>query len=119
MFDVAFFSFGYFLFSTSVITKIIKNDLKLIKESAAIETNHFLTLKRITDFIQSHSTLKRSVFHIRRFCGLHLHETLILLQIYRRIFECVSNTTSVFLHMEPDYNMQCNAIDSNANSLVL
>lgn len=57
-----FFSIGYVLFSASIITKSIENDLKLFNENTA--SDRLLTLKLIADFIETHSTLKKlSVFH--------------------------------------------------------
>lgn len=59
VFDVAFFGIGYCLCFTSIITKIVKKDLKIINENAASDTNRWLTINLIIEFIQSHSSLKR------------------------------------------------------------
>lgn len=52
------FGFGVFLFALSS-TKIVKNDLNSINESAKTKRHRLQALNQISDFIQFHSSLKR------------------------------------------------------------
>lgn len=68
IFSGLFFGIGCYLCSVSIITKDIKNDLKLFNENAASGGNRRLTLNHLSIFIQTHSIMKRlSVFRALNF----------------------------------------------------
>lgn len=53
-----FFGIGAFLLAVSII-KVVRNDLKLFNENALADENRLLILKRLIDFIENHSAVKK------------------------------------------------------------
>ena len=59
VFCAIFFGVSCCLFELSMVIKHLKKDLNLINECATTHKNRLLTLNRIGDFINFHSTLKK------------------------------------------------------------
>lgn len=65
LFTGVFFGSACCLILISIVNVKGKNDLKLINEKAASDRNRLTTLNLITDFVETHSFLKRlSVYFV-------------------------------------------------------
>lgn len=64
------FGFGNFFFIVSA-TQDLKNNLKSINELAVVQNNRRQTLKRISEFIRFHSSLKRLSYYFCQMNKLH------------------------------------------------